>query len=157
MSCTNNIRLEPMEQHHLDGVTEVERESFSVPWSRASFEGELKNKCAYYIVAEEGNRCVGYAGMHDAAGEADIINIAVAPEFRRRGIAQQLLDALVSECEKRDVELLHLDVRESNAAAIALYTKNGFVRDGLRKGYYSDNREAAILMTKQIIRKGTVR
>ena len=150
MSCNKPI-IARMTYEMLDGVCDVERRSFSLPWSRQSFAGELKNKCSVYFTASVNGKITGYAGMHIALDEADITNIAVAPAHRKKGIAQQLLDALVNECRAHGVRVLHLDVRESNCAALSLYEKNGFVRDGLRKNYYSDTREAAILMSKTII------
>lgn len=128
-------------------VAALEQICFSRPWSLAALEGELHNPLAVYFVALSGGEVVGYAGMHCILGEGHITNLAVAPALRRRGVARNLLDALLAHAHRQSLVLLTLEVRASNIAAIALYGGLGFVPAGLRKAYYDSPREDALIMT----------
>lgn len=144
-----------MGSQHLDGVLAIERSSFPTPWSRASFLNELyTNNYAFYYVCLWENKVVGYAGMWIILDEAHITNIAVHPDFRRCGIGELLLDTLIKEAVKLGAERMTLEVRISNIPAQRLYEKKGFVRSGIRKGYYTDNREDAIIMWKTLHQAG---
>lgn len=147
----NKPEIRRMTKDDLDGIMEVELSSFSIPWTRKMFEDELANKLAVYFAAHEGERITGYAGMWHVAGEGDITNIGVLPEFRRKGIGGALLGALFAEAKKRNLNLLTLEVRQSNIIAQHMYKSYGFVSVGMRKNYYADNRENAIIMTAKII------
>jgi ribosomal-protein-alanine N-acetyltransferase len=137
----------PLAERHLDEATALERQCFSLPWSRAAFLAELRNPAAFYVAAEAEGGLAGYAGMQTVLDEGYITNIAVAPEWRRRGVAARLLTALRAEAVGRRLAFLTLEVRRSNAAAISLYEKQGFVQVGVRPGYYEKPREDALLMT----------
>ncbi|MDI9485533.1 MAG: ribosomal protein S18-alanine N-acetyltransferase [Bacillota bacterium] len=129
----------------------VERKSFTTPWSRNIFVSELtRNDNAIYIVAEVGERIVGYAGIWIILDEGHITNIAVEPNYRRRGIGQGLMDVLTAEAVKRGVVAMTLEVRVTNYGAQALYEKLGFVPNGIRKEYYQDDKEDALIMWREL-------
>ncbi len=146
------IEFVPMKKHHINGMVMLEEQCFNTGFAAKTFEKELENKIAIYFVAVKGDEILGYAGLWNVCGSAEIIEIAVHKESRRQGIASGLLSALANECIKQNVLEINLEVRESNNAARNLYKKHGFVENGLRKRYY-DNTEDAILMQKQL-RKG---
>ena len=143
----SEIRIESLREEHLDGLMEVEVLSFATPWSRETFLYELeKNNLARYFVAMKDQEVVGYAGIWSVASEGHITNIAVHPRHRREGIGQSLLSALLLYAIGAAIRDVTLEVRVSNQAAIALYETNGFVVEGRRKEYYSDNKEDALIM-----------
>lgn len=129
-------------------MAELEQQCFSLPWSENTIRGELKNPVGLYFGAFDGGRLAGYAGMQIVLDEGHITNIATAPEMRRRGVADSLLRELLTAAEARSVRFAMLEARESNQAALSLYTKHGFLVVGRRKGYYEKPVEDAILMTK---------
>jgi ribosomal-protein-alanine N-acetyltransferase len=146
----------PLELSHLDGVLEVDRLSFTIPWSRDSFEREaVQNDFAHYVVAICEGRVIGYGGVWIIAGEGQITNIAVHPEFRGIGAAARMLEALIEICRAESVTDMTLEVRVSNAPAISLYKKYGFTEEGVRKQFYHDNKEDALIMWKHDIQPGT--
>ena len=139
----------PMDRSHLEQVAALERECFSHPWTEAMLEDELYNPQASFLVAEDGEGGVlGYAGLHVVLDEGYIDNIAVEEPARKHGVASALLDVF---CRFGAVNLafLTLEVRASNAPAIALYKKYGFQEVGLRPNFYSAPREDAIIMTRE--------
>ena len=139
----------PMDRSHLEQVAALERECFSHPWTEAMLEEELYNPQASFLVAEDGEGGVlGYAGLHVVLDEGYIDNIAVEEPARKHGVASALLDVF---CQFGAVNLafLTLEVRASNAPAIALYKKYGFQEVGLRPNFYSAPREDAIIMTRE--------
>lgn len=146
----DNTIVVPMELAHIDDVLAVEKLSFTIPWSRESFISEIsQNNLSRYVVSICNGKATGYGGMWIIAGEAHITNIAVHPDFRGKGTASAILDALLLICTRESVSDITLEVRESNIPAINLYTKYGFKKEGLRKGYYEDNKEAALIMWRR--------
>ena len=146
----NNIKIVPMNADHLESLERLERICFSRPWSRKMLAEELENQCAAFLVAEDATGDVlGYAGLLVAAAEGYITNVAVFPEQRRRGIAGQLLQVFLNFAEANRLAFLTLEVRPSNAAAIALYQGFGFQEAGRRKNYYEAPQEDALLLTKE--------
>ncbi len=139
------IDYRAMEKSHISGMVEIEKACFNSGFAEKTFLRELENKIAHYIVALCGDMVVGYGGIWNICGEADIIDIATHPSFRRQGVAQGIIERLVEFCRKSGCEKITLEVRESNLAAQALYKKNGFERCGERKKYY-DGKETAVLM-----------
>ena len=135
-------------------IAALEKRCFTLPWSEKSFRDEMANKLAIYHVAKDNGACVGYAGFWNVSGEGDVTNVAVLPEYRRRGVGSSLVAEMVKTAENLNLELLTLEVRKSNVAAQRLYEKFGFEILGERKRYYSDNGEDAYIMTK-IIKKFT--
>ncbi|ACA45755.1 ribosomal-protein-alanine N-acetyltransferase [Clostridium botulinum] len=145
-----DITVLPFSLEHIDGVMEIDNLSFSVPWSRNSYETELKNKFAKYIVVlnKETNKVLGFAGMWLIIDECHITNIAVHPNHRGLGIGNILMNEIIDICKEHNLTSITLEVRESNTAAKNLYYKYGFKDSGIRKGYYADNNENALLMWK---------
>lgn len=142
-----NYRLVPMDKNHLPQVAALERACFSDPWSERLLEQELYNDLISLVVAEgEDGTVLGYGAVQAVLDEGCLEKIAVAPPFRRQGVAEELLGAYL-RFGKEHLAFLTLEVRQSNAPAIALYEKLGFEVVGRRKGYYSDTGEDAILMT----------
>ena len=145
------IMVSPMELAHLDDVHAIEERSFSVPWSRKDLLKEItENKHALYKVALLDGKVLGYAGMWHIVNEGHINNIAVDEPFRRMGVGSRLLEALIAEARTREMAGLTLEVRVGNGAAQRLYHKYGFKPEGLRKNYYTDTREDAVIMWKHL-------
>ena len=132
-------------------ISKIEELSIKRPWSIVLIENDLeKNPNASYWVAEEDNKVQGFIGVHNIVGEINITNVAVHPDYRRRGIADELMKAMKAEFDARkvageDIVGITLEVRESNTPAIKLYEKYGFKAEGIRKGYYSDGEDAVIM------------
>lgn len=146
-----DIIIEPMKMSDLKQVLAIENMSFPAPWSRQAFISELTyNRAAVYLVARQDHQVIGYAGMWVIVDEAHITNIAVHPAWRRLGVGKRLMDRLVAIAEANNCRAITLEVRKSNAAAQNLYAQYGFVPHGLRRGYYSDNGEDAIIMWKEL-------
>ena len=143
------IKVVPMQEEHIDGVLAVEEASFSVPWSRKDFEREIKeNKMAIYFVAMDGDKIVGYAGMWHVVTEGHITNVAVLHEYRRQGIGELFMQNLELVAKEREMIGITLEVRINNEPAQRLYHKYGFRPEGIRKNYYSDTHEDAVIMWK---------
>lgn len=139
--------IEKMEEKHLPGVMTVEKLSFKIPWSINSFIQEITtNDLAHYLVAVENNMVVGYAGMWQIQNEGHITNIAVHPEFRGVHIGKGLMHALILLAKNLGIDSMTLEVRRSNMVAQNMYNSFGFTEAGVRKAYYSDNKEDAIVM-----------
>ena len=138
----------PMTADHLDQVAEIEQICFSDPWSRRMLSEHLENECAATLVAiTPSGTILGYAGLLVVLDEGYITNVAVRPEYRRQGIAGELLAVFHRFAEGNKMAFLTLEVRDSNASARALYTKHGFKEVGVRKNYYDHPKEDAIIMT----------
>ena len=142
-------KLVPMDRSHLGQIAQLERECFSSPWSEEMLAQELYNDNAYYVVAQgEDGTVLGYAGLQVVLDEGYIDNVAVRPDCRRQGIASALLGAF-ERFAQAHLAFLTLEVRASNTPAIALYEAHGFVREGVRKNYYTNPREDAVIMTRR--------
>lgn len=131
---------------HIDSIIEIENLCFSLPWTRTALENQMNAKNCLFLAAVDGSKVLGYIGLMTVLDEGYISNVAVAPQYRRCGIANALIDALM-ERTKDSLAFMTLEVRESNAAAIALYKKHGFIPVGTRKNYYENPKENALLMT----------
>ena len=144
------VRIVPMTAEHLNEVAALELACFSRPWSRQMLAEELDNQCAAFLVAlePETDKVIGYAGLLVAADEGYITNVAVFPPYRRRGAAGKLLDVFLRFARANHLAFLTLEVRPSNAAAIALYTRFGFREAGRRRNYYDLPREDALILTR---------
>ena len=152
------VVIEDMKVDDIPAVQAVENASFPVPWPANAFRQELtQNKNAHYIVAREGERIVGYAGLWLSLDEAHITTFAVLPQYRRRKIGERMLLSIFERAQKLGAEWLTLEVRASNLAAQKLYEKYGFRRAGVRRRYYSDNNEDAIIMWTERLRDRSVR
>lgn len=145
----NKFEIKEMTTDYIDGVMVVENLSFKIPWSRQAFVDEITtNDMAIYFVALCNEQVIGYGGMWKIFDEGHITNIAVHPEFRRCGAASDIIEKILEISEIKGVKSLTLEVRKSNAAAQNLYGKYGFKPEGIRKGYYSDTGEDALIMWK---------
>ncbi len=152
------IVIEDMTVDDISAVQLVENASFPIPWPANAFRHELtQNRNAHYIVAKEGDHIVGYAGLWLSLDEAHITTFAVLPDYRRRKIGERMLVALFDKSEKLGAEWLTLEVRASNLPAQKLYEKYGFRPAGIRRRYYSDNNEDAIIMWTDRLRDRSVR
>lgn len=143
------IRLEMMTDAHVSQIAELEKLCFSDPWSEKSVASELKNPLALWLVALNGATVAGYIGSQSVGDEADMMNVAVHPDYRRQGIARELVTGLVSALAEKGVHSLALEVRVSNAPAIALYEQLGFRQVGLRPNYYRNPKEDALILRKE--------
>ncbi len=148
------MRLIPMTFGHIAQAVEIEKLCFPDPWPASFFYSELSNPSCLYLAAEadggEPVGLIGYAGLQHVLDEGYINNIAVSPEYRRRGVASRLLEALTERARNLGLSFLSLEVRSGNLPAIALYGRHGFKAVGRRKNYYERPREDAILMTKYL-------
>ena len=140
------MTIRPMEEKDICEIAGIEREIFSTPWSEKAFFEALEAEYALFFAAEEDGQIAGYIGIYLAADEGEITNVAVAENFRRRHIGEQLVHAAVSEAGKRGAVSIFLEVRYSNLPAIALYEKMGFSICGTRKGFYERPKEDAYVM-----------
>ena len=140
-----------MNKSHIDGIMEIEKDSFAIPWSRAAVEKELSNNLAIYAVVKENDKVVGYGGMWHVVNEGHITNIAVHKDYRRKGIGNIIVNKLIEIAEEKEMIGLTLEVRKSNTSALELYKKNGFKLEGIRPEYYEDNKEDAYIMWKYLI------
>lgn len=138
-----------MEDSHVSGIANLEKRSFTDPWSEKSIAAELENPLSLWLVAIDEDKVVGYVGSQSVMGEGDMMNIAVDPAYRRRGIGGQLVENLVASLLKKGVHSLSLEVRVSNEAAISLYQKLGFREIGCRKNYYRHPREDGLILRKE--------
>ena len=148
--------LVPADRSHLEGVLAIERACFERPWSEQTFADTLYNDAVSLVVAQgEDGTVLGYAELSVILDEGCLEKIAVAPQYRRQGVAEELLGAFL-RFGRANLAFITLEVRESNAPAIALYEKLGFKQVGRRKNYYAEVQEDAILMTVEFDRIGTV-
>lgn len=143
------IGIRKMLLKDLPQVCEIERQTFSVPWSESAFEESLKLPHAIFLVAYLGEQILGYCGLYQVFNEGDITNIGVSPDYRGMGIAGKLLETVFAYSAERGIEAFTLEVRESNAPAIHLYSKYGFEQAGLRKNFYEKPKEHAVIMWKR--------
>ncbi len=145
--------LRPMSEADLDLVMEIERSSFSTPWSRSSFQGLLLRDDADLWVAEVSGDLVGYAVVWYVLKEAELGNLAVGPEWRGLGLGRRLLDWALARARERGTGRIFLEVRESNLAAQELYRGKGFLRVGLRRRYYRAPVEDALVLCLELSRR----
>lgn len=142
----NKIVIRKMMPEDLPVVDVLERECFSLPWSIDCFESALENPNQVFIVLLEDEKIVGYAGMWCVVDEGQIMNIAVTKTSRRKGYGAKLLESLIDEGKERGMTVFSLEVRVGNFPARSLYESFGFKQVGLRKGYYDEPKEDALLM-----------
>ena len=143
------IEYIPMNDTHVAPIAQLEKICFSDPWSERSIAYELTNPLSAWFVAVEDGVVLGYVGSQAVMDEADMMNIAVSPEARRRGIAQGLVEVLVAALKEKEVRRLTLEVRASNDPAITLYHKLGFTQVGRRPNYYRNPKEDALILRKE--------
>jgi len=145
-NCIEKMVIRKMEANDILILSELENRVFSVPWSKNMLFEELENENAIYLVATLDLKIVGYAGAWKIFDEGHITNVAVDPVFQRKGIGKILLSALLESLTINSITKATLEVRRGNVPAIKLYQLFGFQIEGIRKGYYSDNHEDALIM-----------
>ena len=144
-----NVELRRLESADLDVVEAIERESYPTPWSRSMFDAEMRKPSSLALGAFTGDELVGYAFVSRYVDAWHVMNVAVAHAYRRRGIASALLERMFEVTETDPRRGYTLEVRVSNGGAIRLYERLGFERRGIRRGYYTDNREDALIMWRE--------
>lgn len=142
-----DFRIVDVSTEHIPQIEEIERECFSRPWTAEQLKSQMRDAQHEFIAAMDGGRVLGYVGLMYVLDEGYISNVAVHPDARRQGIGDALIDALAAKAAELELAFLTLEVRESNAPAIALYAKHGFHPVGKRKNYYDAPKEDAVLMT----------
>lgn len=143
------MKVRNMQPADVAQVAELEKLCFSAPWSENSIRSELTNPLSLWLVAVDGDTIAGYVGSQSVMGEADMMNVAVAPVYRRQGVAERLVELLVDKLTVNNVSSLTLEVRASNEPAIALYRKMSFVQVGRRPNYYAKPKEDALILRKE--------
>ena len=141
------MTVREMQLDDLSEVMIIENENFSVPWTEMGFFTFLLRDDTLFLVAEEDGNILGYMGIMMVLDEGEITNVSVAQHARRRGVGRALVGEMIRQMRNKGIVTLHLEVRKSNAAAIALYSSFGFVQDGERKMYYEEPAEDAVLMS----------
>ena len=144
------MKIIEMNADHVASVAQLEKLCFSDPWSEKSIASELTNKLALWLVAEEDGEVAGYIGSQTVPDESDMMNVAVHPDCRRRGIAEALVNALCKALKERGSVSLTLEVRASNDPAKALYDKLGVEQVGRRPNYYRNPKEDALILKKML-------
>ncbi|MGQ9617361.1 MAG: ribosomal protein S18-alanine N-acetyltransferase [Candidatus Aminicenantia bacterium] len=148
--CEEKLKLRKMRFEDIDRVVEIERKSFSNPWSRDAFIYEIESEVSYPWVVELDNEIVGYSVHWLIIDEAHLSNIAVDPLHRGKGIGRFILEKVIESIRKKGAKFITLEVRVSNRIAIALYTRMNFKIAGIRKNYYINPVEDAFIMIKNI-------
>lgn len=143
------MKIVPMNPSHTQKLAQLEKLCFSDPWSVNAFNYELTNPLSVWLVAEEDEEVIGYVGAQAVLDEADMMNIAVSPEYRKKGVAQSLIAQLICRLDAENVRCLTLEVRSSNHPAIFLYQKLGFFQVGVRPNYYRHPKEDALILRKE--------
>lgn len=141
-----DLSIVQMDESNIAEIENISKLSFPIPWSLDSLKKELENKYAKYIVLKLGSSVVGFGGMWIIFDEAHITNIAVHPNYRANGLGDILVENLLHICKEKGLVGITLEVRRSNVIAISLYEKHGFIVEGIRKNYYADNKEDALVM-----------
>ena len=143
------IEIKKMTEAHVTQIAQIEKLCFSDPWSEKSVASELNNRLSLWLVALDGDTVAGYVGSQSVLDEADMMNIAVHPDYRRQGIGRDLVLALADALKEKGIRGLMLEVRASNAPAIALYEQLGFRQVGMRPNYYRNPKENALILRKE--------
>ena len=141
------FRIVDVSAEHIRQIEEIERDCFSRPWTAEQLKSQMRDAQHEFIAAVGDGRVLGYVGLMYVLDEGYISNVAVHPDARRQGIGDTLIDALAAKAAELELAFLTLEVRQSNAPAIALYAKHGFHPVGKRKNYYEAPKEDAVLMT----------
>ena len=145
----SNIIIRKMQPEDLLQVCEIEKDNFSLPWSEKSFLESMERDDTLFLVALDREEVAGYLGCYCVAGEGEITNVAVKSSYRRQGVGGKLLETLYEEAKALHTQEFFLEVRESNEAAIGLYSRQGFVKEGVRKNFYEQPVENAVIMWKR--------
>ena len=142
------IRLVPLSSYNIPIIAKMEKKYFSQPWTENVLRDELGSTNSYFMVAMYETEVIGYVGMYCVCQEGYITNLAVEERYRERGVGKFLLQSCLEFAEKKQFEFVYLEVRASNSTAIKLYVSQGFKRVGMRKNFYKEPEEDAIIFTK---------
>ncbi|MFP4698337.1 MAG: ribosomal protein S18-alanine N-acetyltransferase [Eubacteriales bacterium] len=140
------IVIREMTNGDIDSIIEIEKSCFTNPWSKESFNQELRNRLSLYLIIAVNKDIIGYAGLWKIMDEGHITNIAIKKQYQSKGYGYKLALALLNEGKKRKIKRFTLEVRKSNISAIKLYSKIGFKKNGTRNNYYTNPKEDAIIM-----------
>ena len=143
------MTITKMTNVHVLQIAELEKLCFNDPWSEKSIASELNNRLSCWLVALDGDSVVGYVGSQTVLGETDMMNIAVHPDYRKQGVATDLIQSLIDALSKQGSHSLMLEVRQTNEPAKNLYKSLGFETVGIRKNYYRNPRENALILRKE--------
>ena len=143
--------IKPLTEEYVDQVCVLEEEAFSMPWHRESFLEMIENVNACYLVGIINNQVVASCGLRNIVGDGEITNVVTAADMRGKGIGKMMLLKLMEQGIQMGVEAFTLEVRKSNEAAIHLYEKLGFVTEGIRKNFYEEPKEDALIMWKRTV------
>lgn len=143
------IQFREMTRQDVAQVAKLEKETFSTPWTEQDFIEMIDADYAYYLVVEEDGAIIGGCGLRNIVGEGEITNVVIHPRYRNRGIGMHMLSRLLEDGEKMGIQAFTLEVRESNAPAIHLYERIGFQPEGMRKDFYQNPTEDAVIMWKR--------
>jgi ribosomal-protein-alanine N-acetyltransferase len=153
----DEVTILPMQDGDLDQVTQIEKEIFPTPWSRRQFQFEIRNRACHYFVAKSGDTVIGYAGLVVVGSEGYITNLAVKVEHRRKGLGRRMMLTIFRKALETGADIISLEVRKSNFIAQELYRQFGFCQVGVRRRYYADNREDALVMSTGFVTAGKLR
>lgn len=145
----SEVTIVPMTEAHVPAIAELEKICFNDPWPDQSIRSELTNPLSLWLVAEAEGKVVGYVGSQTVLDESDVMNAAVAPDYRRKGLASRLFLTLEDLLKEKSVHSLTLEVRASNEGAQALYEGLGYVQVGRRPNYYHNPKEDALILRKE--------
>lgn len=140
------INIRYMTEEDIEQVSEIEKATFSFPWSAQAFKDSINRTDTIYLVACEGNTIVGYCGLWNIVNEGNINNVAVSSKYRGQQVGFKMLTRLIELGNEQNIEAYTLEVRQSNEVAIKLYQKLGFSNEGVRKNFYDNPKEDAIIM-----------
>ena len=143
------MTITKMTNVHVLQIAELEKLCFNDPWSEKSIASELNNRLSCWLVALDGDSVVGYVGSQTVLGESDMMNIAVHPDYRKQGVATDLIQSLIDALSEQGSHSLMLEVRQTNEPAKRLYESLGFETVGIRKNYYRNPREDALILRKE--------
>ena len=146
MSALATLRFVPLSKELIDEILVIESSTHSAPWSRKSFENELEHKYGVFLIALIEGKVIGYGGTWVLVDEAHVTNVVVAPEFRGQGIGRKLMNEMLVKAREKGAVCATLELRKSNEVALKLYESMGFIQATVRKAYYPDNQEDAIVM-----------
>ena len=144
-----SIQIRRMTVEDAEDVSVLEKEAFSMPWSKDAFISTIQSKDAFYVVAESGGEIVGCCGVINACGDGDVSNVSVRGDLRGKGIGKAMVSTLLLWAETIGVENFTLEVRTGNANAIRLYESLGFIGEGVRPNFYDKPKEDALIMWKR--------
>ncbi len=148
------LSFREMTKDDIEAMAEIEQKCFSSPWSPQMIEEDYNNKLSYHIICELEGEIIGYAGLWHVINEGHITNIAISPDHQGKGYGGRLMEEMINLANSKEMIGLTLEVRESNEKAIGLYEKYGFETEGVRKGYYEDTHENALIMWKKLLVEG---